>query len=166
MKILLTLFVLLFSSSVFAEDIKGAFGQILGEVYKGELKIIGQLTSGEDVLNDIYGFNPENPSPTFSNYGLILTPKSKRIVEIRVWNKFDSSSKCESELEVIEVLLDKKYKNLKTDWIGFTIYTSNNKKINIRCTLFNNNLTLTYTDSEMEDLYNLEKSEEQSGKGF
>ena len=110
MKVLAFFISFLLSLSVQGSEIKEAFGKVLGEVFQGEFALLSETTSGEKV----YSFKPQNPHPVFTKYGVILTPKSKKISEIWAWGYFESSSKCQAEFKVIEVLLDKKYESIKS----------------------------------------------------
>ena len=152
MKLLIFTIFFLLSFSAQGSEINGAFGKVFGEVYQGKLSVLSNTTSGEK----IYSFKPQNPHPVFTKYGIILTPKSKKISEIWAWGYFDSSSKCEGEFKVIEVLLDKKYESLKAK-NSFSMDASNasyrtgNRRISLRCPIeFGDTpLYLQYIDKDM-----------------
>lgn len=155
----------LYSPSVFAEDISGAFGLILGDIYEGELNQVAKISTGEI----LYGFDPVNPNHIFSNYGVILTHKSKKIAGIWAWNKFNNSEKCETNHKIIEVLLDKKYGSLKKDIIYFdsvvsSKYVSGNRIIRLRCPT--KILYLKYYDQDLRQLSILEQSETINSDGL
>ena len=167
-KLFLLTLLTLTSFSLEAKEISGAFGLSLGEVITGELSEITETTSGKP----IYAFEPKNPHPAFSNYGIIITPKTRRIEQIWAWNTFENTSKCQAEFDVIEVLLDKKYKNFKYKSYSFALshasYNYNKKYIHLSCTLeFRvTPLYLQYTDEYMKDLSVQEKAESQDSDGF
>tara|TARA_B100000767_G_C19630351_1_gene477996 strand:+ start:136 stop:660 length:525 start_codon:yes stop_codon:yes gene_type:complete len=161
----------LLSLSVQGNEINGAFGKALGEVYQGALSVITKTTAGEKV----YSFTPQNPHPTFTKYGIILTPKTQKISEIWAWGYFDNSSKCTSEFNVVEVLLDKKYESLKLMSFNSSLdtssayYKSGNRRISIRCPLEfsgDSTLYLQYIDKDMQRLLIEEKAEDQNSDGF
>ncbi len=166
--IYLTLFFLL-TLPVNASEISGSFGKAFGEVYQGEKSVLSETTSGEK----IYRFIPQNPHPAFTKYGVILTPKTQKITEIWAWGYFDNSSKCKAKFKLIEVLLDKKYENLKSK-NSFSIdssnasYSSGNRRISLRCPIeFGDTpLYLQYIDKDMQRLAIEEEAEDQNSDGF
>jgi len=159
---------LILPSEAKTNEINGAFGKSFGEVYDGG-RVLSETTSGEK----IYSFNPENPNPIFTKYGVIITPKTKKISEIWAWGYFDSSTKCEAQFQIIEILLDKKYESLKSKnsfSFGSTNanYRSNNRRIGLRCPFeFGDTpLYLQYIDNDIQRLVIEEKAENQNSDGF
>jgi|TARA_B100001939_G_C16596280_1_gene469012 hypothetical protein len=95
-KLFLLTLLTLTSFSLEAKEISSAFGLSLGEIYTGELQALSKTTTG----HTIYGFEPENPHPTFTKYGMIITSKTKRIASIWAWNTFEDADKCKAEFNV------------------------------------------------------------------
>ena len=167
-KLLISSIFCLIAFSAQGSEIIGAFGKAFGEVYEGK-STLGTSSAGEN----IYSFIPKNPHPAFKKYGVILTPKTKKISEIWAWGYFENSSKCKSEFAVIEILLDKKYESLKSKY-SFSMdssnasYGSENRRISLRCPIeFGDTpLYLQYIDKDMQRLALEEKAEDQNSDGF
>lgn len=60
----------------------------------------------------LYAFKPSRPFGSFTEYYVMLTPKSNRIVEIWAAGSFESSGACGRELDTIGRILHKKYPGL------------------------------------------------------
>ena len=167
-KLFLLTLLTLTSFSLEAKEISGAFGLSLGEVITGELSEITETTSGKP----IYAFEPKNPHPAFSNYGIIITPKTRRIEQIWAWSTFENSDKCKAEFNVIEAQLDKKYKNFEFESYAVNLasasYRDKNRGIFLHCPfdLANTKLYLRYIDADMQELHVQEKAESQDSDGL
>ena len=167
-KLFLLTLLTLTSFSLEAKEISSAFGLSLGEIYTGELQALSKTTTGDP----IYEFEPENPHPTFTKYGIIITSKTKRIVSIWAWTTFEDSDKCKAEFNVIEVLLDKKYKKHKYDNVTFAhasaSYRDKNRGIFLKCPVDfpSISLYLQYVDADMQELLVQETAESQDSDGL
>ena len=168
MKIFLLIFFLFFSPSVFSQVITGAFGLKLGDVFTEDLIEVGNTEGGKI----IYSFQPTNPHMSFLYFGVLLTPDTKIIYEIWAWNKFDDSAECKSNFEIVEVLLDKKYGELKSDTISMdsesAYYKQNERYISLRCPLkFSSSpIYLQYVDKELGKLAITEEAEKTNSDGL
>ena len=172
MKIIFTItafiFASLFSSSVLSEEIKGAFGLKLGDVFEEDLYEIGNTEGGKI----IYSFQPTNPHMSFLYFGVLLTPDTKIIYEIWAWNKYDDSAECKSNFEILEILLDKKYSTLKSDIISMdsesAYYKQNERYISLRCPLeFSSSpIYLQYADKELRKLAITEEAVKTNSDGL
>tara|TARA_Y100000992_G_C20924752_1_gene331587 strand:+ start:15 stop:524 length:510 start_codon:yes stop_codon:yes gene_type:complete len=169
MRFFLIIYIFFAVSSLNAAEIKSAFGLNLGEVFSEDLRELSETTSGEK----IYQFGAKNPHPSFLYYGVIITPKSKRIAQIWAWNDYDSSAECKSQFKIVKSLLDDKYGVfLDKDSFSFSsesaAYYSGKKSISLRCPIkFGNNpLYLQYIDDNINEISVKEKAAETNSKGL
>lgn len=133
--------------------IEGGLGVKLGGSFSGT-EIIGN-TTGEV---PIYKFSPSKPLPKLDRYGVIVTPKTRKIVEIWAWSAdMGSTAACKEQLERFEVVFDKKYGGHKSNAITFgenVIYRHLESKISINCPISfgSEPLYLQYSSDAMEKL--------------
>jgi len=133
--------------------IEGGLGVKLGDSFSGT-EIIGN-TTGEV---PIYKFSPSKPLPKLDRYGVIVTPKTRKIVEIWAWSvDMGSTAACKEQLERFEIAFDKKYGGHKSNAITFgetVIYRHLENKISINCPISfgSEPLYVQYSSDEMEKL--------------
>jgi|SaaInlStandDraft_1057018.scaffolds.fasta_scaffold43089_3 hypothetical protein len=133
--------------------IEGGLGVKLGGSFSGT-EIIGN-TTGEV---PIYKFSPSKPLPKLDRYGVIVTPKTRKIVEIWAWSvDMGSTAACKEQLERFEIAFDKKYGGHKSNAITFgetVIYRHLENKISINCPISfgSEPLYVQYSSDEMEKL--------------
>ena len=161
-KLFLLTLLTLTSFSLEGKEISGAFGLSLGEIYTGKLVVNREMGPNRK----LYNFEPQNPHPLFSNYGVFITPKTKRIESILVWKEYKNTRPCFFDFQLIETLLDEKYKNFKKDPLkeGDILYQDGSNFITLGCT--NEELMLLYLDWEMQELFQKETAEMQDSDGF
>ncbi len=153
-KFLITFWLLSLSTSAFSESvIEGGLGVKLGDYFSGS-KVIGNTTSEVP----IYEFSPSKPLPKLDRYGVIVTPKTRKIVEIWAWSAdMGSTAACKEQLERFEIAFDKKYGGHKSNAITFgetVIYRHLENKISINCPISfgSEPLYVQYSSDEMEKL--------------
>ena len=153
-KFLITFWLLSFSTSAFSGSvIEGGLGVKLGDYFSGS-KVIGNTTSEVP----IYEFRPSKPLPKLDRYGVIVTPKTRKIVEIWAWSAdMGSTAACKEQLERFEIAFDKKYGGHKSNAITFgetVIYRHLENKISINCPISfgSEPLYVQYSSDEMEKL--------------
>ena len=133
--------------------IEGGLGVKLGGSFSGT-EIIGN-TTGEV---PIYKFSPSKPLPKLDRYGVIVTPKTRKIVAIWAWSAdMGSTAACKEQLERFEIAFDKKYGGHKSNAITFgetVIYRHLENKISINCPISfgSEPLYVQYSSDEMEKL--------------
>ena len=140
-------------STLGSSVISGGLGYSLGDVYDGPVRQVGTTTGDVPII----GFNPPKPLPGLTRYGLILTSRSKKIVEIWAWHgDMGSSAACREGLARLETAFDRKYEAYKNTYsIGdMTLYSDNGNKIKINCPISfgADPLYLQYTSEEMEKI--------------
>ena len=155
LKLLSALFasLLIAPSTLGSSVISGGLGYSLGDVYDGPVRQVGTTTGDVPII----GFNPPKPLPGLTRYGLILTSRSKKIVEIWAWHgDMGSSAACREGLARLETAFDRKYEAYKNTFsIGdMTLYSDNGNKIKINCPISfgADPLYLQYTSEEMEKI--------------
>jgi hypothetical protein len=145
-------------------NIEGAFGIKLGQKFEGE-NVAATFNDGEKALK----FNPVNPHPMLKSYGVMVTPVSKTVYKLMAFTSGgDESDQCDRNRKVVEVLLDKKYGEIKIEKDYFKDhidYVSGEREINLYCN-YSGQLILTYRDQELEDLGIKETASTQDGSGF
>jgi len=145
-------------------NIEGAFGINLGQKFEGET-VAATFNDGEKALK----FNPVNPHPMLKSYGIMVTPVSKTVYKLMAFTSGgDESGQCDRNRKVIEVLLDKKYGEIKIEKDYFKDhidYVSGKREINLYCN-WSGQLILTYRDQELEDLGIKETASTQDASGF
>ena len=80
-----------------AQNIEGAFGLKLGEVYEKEVD-----------ENYAAAFTPSNPVKPFTNYKMVVVPSTKKICFITASAKFDDYDEADWQLEVLTRVIAKK----------------------------------------------------------
>jgi len=153
-KFLVPIFLTLLSIPAYGSSvIEGGLGVKLGGSFSGT-EIIGN-TTGEV---PIYKFSPSKPLPKLDRYGVIVTPKTRKIVEIWAWSvDMGSTAACKEQLERFEIAFDKKYGGHKSNAITFgetVIYRHLENKISINCPISfgSEPLYVQYSSDEMEKL--------------
>lgn len=81
-----------------AQNIEGAFGLKLGEVYEKEVD-----------ENYAAAFTPSNPVKPFTFYALVVVPSTKKICFITASAKFDDYDETKRQEEVLMRVIEKKY---------------------------------------------------------
>ena len=81
-----------------AQNIEGAFGLKLGEVYEKEVD-----------ENYAAAFTPSNPVKPFTFYALVVVPSTKRICFITASAKFDDDDEAKRQKEVLKRVIEEKY---------------------------------------------------------
>ncbi len=81
-----------------AQNIEGAFGLKLGEVYEKEVD-----------ENYAAAFTPSNPVKPFTFYALVVVPSTKKICFITASAKFDDDDEAKRQEEVLKRVIEKKY---------------------------------------------------------
>ena len=81
-----------------AQNIEGAFGLKLGEVYEKEVD-----------ENYAAAFIPSNPVKPFTFYALVIVPSTKKICFITASAKFDDYYEAKRQKEVLKRVIEKKY---------------------------------------------------------
>ena len=151
--IFLGLFAITLSHSALAASaITGGLGYSLGEVYEGKKAQVGTTTSGVPII----GFNPSKRLPGLTRYGLILTPRSNKIVEIWAWHPdMGSSAACNEANARLEAAFDAKYEAYKNSYAfgDMVLYADQGNQIKIDCPISfgSEPLYLQYTSKELEE---------------
>ena len=144
--------------------IEGAFGVKLGQKFDGDT-IVATFDNGEKAL----GFKPANSHQSLETYGVMVTSVSKTVYKIIAFTSQDNGrGQCNRHRDVIEVLLDKKYGEIKTkkDFMRDHIdYALGDREINLYCT-YRGQLTLEYLDRDLAKLAIEETASTQDGSGF
>ena len=81
-----------------AQNIEGAFGLKLGEVYEKEVD-----------ENYAAAFTPSEPVKPFTIYKLVVVPSTKKICFIMAYVEFDNYDEADWQLEVLTRVIEKKY---------------------------------------------------------
>lgn len=81
-----------------AQNIEGAFGLKLGEVYEKEVD-----------ENYAAAFTPSNPVKPFTFYALVVVPSTKKICFITASAKFDDYDETKRQEDVLKRVIEKKY---------------------------------------------------------
>lgn len=115
MKYLLLLVTFLFFSTISAisdtkDEITGAFGVIIGELFT--LEIVDSIRERTPLCGMREPFNPKNPYEFFSDYYVHTTPRSNLVAAIRASGKANNLSDCEHEKKFILTTLRDKYPTL------------------------------------------------------
>jgi hypothetical protein len=160
---------LMFSSLIFtsihagAEDkLDGAFGIGLGQFFDPEsAKGTRSLTDG----TPMYRFIPENAFRSFSNYYVLLSPKSKTVYSIWGIGEIDNTEKCKKEQELIMTILGGKYGSVDDQSFSAAIYdtktiSQGNRNVLTKCSGFSNvSIEIRYTDYDLKELAEAERLE-------
>lgn len=81
-----------------AQNIEGAFGLKLGEIYEKEVD-----------ENYAAAFTPSNPVKPFTFYALVVVPSTKKICFITASAKFDDDDEAKRQEDVLKRVIEKKY---------------------------------------------------------
>ena len=147
----------------------GGFGLKLGDVFdiksaKGKTK----TTSGET----LYSFSPSKKIKYFKKYFVLVTPESHKIREIWGIGSYKNQASCEKNLDVLEVMLEKKYGKFNKPSFSMnsvkyvTDNFNKNRDIVIKCNGFVQEYSfyIMYKDSTLNELSKKEEAEIEAGK--
>ena len=148
LKILLLIISVLFS---FASSVKGAFGLKLGEKYP--VKYLNKSVKIQGYV--AYQIEPKKSISKFSEYYIVVTPISHKIVKIIAKGDYDH---CTEEKDVLNMVLVKKYRtDLILDWLNHSESKRENYII-LTCMNWDSELVIQYVSPKLIDLYKKEKS--------
>lgn len=165
------LFVLLFTAVSFAaepiEKIKGAFGIELGQSFDPE-KAIGtsQLTDG----TPMYQFAPVNPYRAFSQYFVMLTPKSNKVYAIWGVGAAENTAAGKKEQAVLMSILAKKYGKPAEQGLTETMYdlthvVQGDRRVMVKISGFGKvTIDIRYEDAALEKQAEKERIEVEAAK--
>ncbi len=147
----------------------GAFGLKIGN--KFDIKLAtgsSKTTSGET----LYTFSPTKKIKYFKHYHVLITPKSHKIRQIWGIGSYKNKASCEKDLDVLEVMLEKKYgkfnkPSFSMDAVKYISDSSNkDRDIIIKCSGFMNpiNFYIMYKDSSLDTLSKKEEAEMEAEK--
>jgi hypothetical protein len=148
-------------------EVMGAFGFEFGQA----VDAAGLHPLGIEPKGGVrYGFIPENPYVSLTEYELMLTPRSLRVYRITARGTFKSMERCREELVQLEKALERKYVKtsgrIKKDFgeIAEIRFGTSARTIRGVCTgaILKKTLTLTYTD---EDLLQAAQDEAAAAEG-
>jgi len=149
--------------------ILGGFGLNLGDVFdiksaKGKT----ETTSGEI----LYSFLPSKKIKYFKKYYVLVTPESHKIREIWGIGSYKNKASCEKNLDVLEVMLEKKYGKFNKPSFSMnsikyvTDNFNKNRDIVIKCDGFVQEYSfyIMYKDSTLNELSKKEEAEIEASK--
>ena len=149
--------------------IVGGFGLNIGDTF--DIKSAtgsSKTTSGET----LYAFNPTKKIKYFKYYHVLITPKSHKIRQIWGIGGYENKASCERDLDVIEVMLEKKYgkfnkPTLSMDAVKYVSDSSNkDRDIIIKCNGFMSpvGFYIMYRDSSLDTLSKKEEADMEAKK--
>ena len=168
-KFILFLILLLSPLIAFAggKPIKGAFGITLGQKFDPK-QAIGKasLTDG----TPMYEFKPKKPFRAFTEYYVLITPKTHKVYSIWGIGKVENTQKCEKEQNFILTALERKYGIKPPDneliaslssLYGAKLLQKDGKTIVIKCTGLTDDysISISYTDDKLEKVAEKERIE-------
>lgn len=153
---LMLAFVLGIASSAEAEDkITGAFGIKLGQVFDPSDAIgKGSLTDG----TPMYKFTPKKKFRSFSNYYVLITPKTHKVYAIWGIGNMENDPSCKKEQALVMAILQKKYGKVEKDQLFSSLYdikqiNQGNRYVLTKCSGFSDvSLDIRYKDKKLETL--------------
>ena len=147
----------------------GGFGLKIGDKFDIKSAIgSSKTTSGET----LYAFRPSKKIKYFKNYHVLITPKSHKIRQIWGIGSYKNKASCEKDLDVLEVMLEKKYgkfnkPSFSMDAVKYVSDSSNkDRDIIIKCNGFRNPVSfyIMYKDSSLDTLSKKEEAEIEASK--
>ncbi len=173
-KFILFLILLLSPLIVFAggKPIKGAFGITLGQKFDPK-QAIGKasLTDG----TPMYEFKPKKPFRAFTEYYVLITPKTHKVYSIWGIGKVENTQKCEKEQSLIVSILEKKY-GLKQEegftsgmmeaLAGLKFLSRGDRNVGVKCSGFIDDyqIEIRYYDTKLKELAEKERIELETEK--
>ena len=147
----------------------GGFGLNIGDTF--DIKSAtgsSKTTSGET----LYTFSPTKKIKYFKHYHVLITPRSHKIRQIWGIGSYKNKASCERDLNVIEVMLEKKYgkfnqPSFSMDAVKYVSDSSNkDRDIIIKCSGFMNPISfyIMYKDSSLDTLSKNEEAEMEAEK--
>ena len=148
--------------------ITGGFGLKLGDVFDiKSAKGSSKTTSGEI----LYSVRPTKTIKYFKEYYVLVTPTTHKIREIWGIGQYSSKASCEKDLEILEVMLEKKYGKSSEPTIAmekikfFTDNNNSDRGIVIKCSGFMNpSFYIMYKDRSLNELSKKEEAEVEAQK--
>ena len=141
----------------------GAFGINLGSFFNPQDALkVSKTTNGET----LYIINAPKKIRKFTNYYVLITPKTQKIYSIWAQAKFKDGG-AKREFSVIRNLIYKKYKNKGKKGIFGSDCNWNIGKCNIylkNSSFMNSSLEIRYTDNDLEKLAKQEFIQKESSK--
>ena len=154
-----------FSQSLAEEKIVGGFGINLGQSFDPSTAI------GKTSLTDgtpMYQLNPEKKFRSFSDYYVLITPKSNQIYSIWGIGSIKNSSTCKKELKLLMAILKDKYgkeddKGPLSSLSDSEIITQGDKYVMTKCSGYSNvTVEIRYQDTKYAELAENERIELES----
>lgn len=142
----------------------GGFGLKLGDTFDIKSATGSSQTTAGEIL---YTFSPSKKIKYFKHYYVLVTPKSHKIREIWGVGSYENTASCKKNLDVLEVMLEKKYGGFDKPTFSMEalkyVNDSSNKDrgIAIKCTGFMNPISfyIMYKDSSLNELSKKEEAE-------
>lgn len=152
----------------YAEDpINGAFGVKLGQSFNIQKSIgKGSLTDG----TPMYKISPEKKFRTFSDYYVLITPKTNKIYSIWGIGNAGNDPSCKKEQALVMAILQKKYGKKNSEDAFSSIYdikqiNQGNRSVLTKCSGYVDvTIDIRYTDSKLEKQAENERIEIESDK--
>jgi len=161
--------IILLSTNIFANKIEGGFGLKIGDIFSVKAATgFSETTSGEK----LYEVQPSKKIKYFKKYYVLITPKTHKIRQIWGIGNYANKASCEKDLDVLEVMLEKKYgKFIKPSFSMDTAKyvsdpTNKDRDIIIKCNGFMKPISfyIMYKDSALDDLSKKEEAEIEAEK--
>jgi len=143
----------------------GGFGINFGDIFNPKDAIEISKTNSGDKL---FEFSPPQKIKYFKKYYVLITAKSQKVREIWGIGYYKNSQQCERDMDVIEIMLQKKYCEMKKPntitMDKIKILESDNRLIMLKCTheFRNSSFYIRYIDNELNNLNKKERAEVES----
>ncbi len=142
------------------EKINSAFGMTLGAVFDPANAIgTAALTDG----TPMYQFNASMPFRSFTEYYVLITPKTHKIYGIWGIGAIENDPTCKKEQELLLAMLEQKYgKKEKDDLLSafydFRMISQGNRSVVTKCSGFMDvTIEVRYKDTTLEKLADSER---------
>lgn len=156
-----------FSPALAEEKIKGAFGMLLGESFDLEESIgKGSLTDG----TPMYQFKPKIAFRSFSEYFVLVTPKSHKVYAIWGIGDIKNSATCKKEQKLLMAILKDKYGENKENDLFSSLYdreiiSQDDRYVMTKCDGYTDvTIEIRYEDKKYAQLAENERIELESKK--